>query len=55
MKSAKVTLNPGRALVVYDPKLVTPEKLARTVGTETQFKAEVMGDVAAPAASAGGP
>lgn len=41
MQSAYITLNPGRAVVVFDPKRVTAENMAQAVSIKTPFGAEV--------------
>ena len=42
MQSAYVTLNPGEAVVIFDPKKVTAKALAQAVKTKTSFGAEVL-------------
>ena len=54
MDSASVTLSPGRAVVVYDPALVTAEQLVLAVTTETPFGAQVLDVMDAPEGRSGG-
>ena len=42
MQSAYVTLNPGEAVVIFDPKKVTAKALAQAVITKTPYGAEVL-------------
>jgi copper chaperone CopZ len=41
--SVRVTLDPGRAIVIFDPARVRPEEMVRAIHEQTPFGASVLG------------
>jgi copper chaperone CopZ len=41
--SVRVTLDPGRAIVIFDPARVRPEEMVQAIHEQTPFGASVLG------------